>query len=1012
MMNSMIENLSNQLQSAACAALLLDALLKSFIVLALAGAVCAWWRRASAATRHLLWFLAVASLPCLPLLNATHPVWQKPVWAVSAASDSGNQLSIALELAPKTVAPPASIPPGAPKNSGTPPAKAGSREFAAQFSTHWLLFGWLAWLTGTVWALTRIVAGQFGRRRFSRGAHPLPAVEWTQLLQESCESLGLRRPVTLLQSPGEVMPMTWGWWRPVVLLPLAAAQWPEARRRVVLLHELAHVKRRDYLTQTVAQLICAVYWFNPLVWLAARQMCLEREGACDDLVLAGGCKASEYASQLVEIAGSFRPVPQMAAIAMARSPQLAGRIAAIVDASRNRRLRSSAALGILALIGGIAVGLGGNGANGAGGADKSDALRHRQIAQLETFSKQKEKQSEILAAAAGETISPEFRRFFDAATRGDWQTVTNMFESFKQRHPQYSHAHQHADVSLRTSFWAPVLEICLAYDNVILGEPAYTQMAVDDILQSIPTGGIYFGGTDPGRGLPTAFCKSHVDADPFYTLTQNALADGTYLEYLRKTYGEEKEWLGQLAEACRADSSLQALNTYWLVALEKVVSLETNQEDTQWKTADETVNALWQQRNDRVSEILATVQKHADSRKSAEPNRSEYRTLYIPTAEDSQHCFQDYVADVQKRLPNHQLKPGEDVVQDGGRIQVSGQVAVMQINGLLTKLIFDKNPGHEFFVEESFPLDWMYPYLEPHGVILKLNRQPLPEISDDLVRQDRKFWQPHVTQMIGGWLQGDTPVAAVTAFAEKVYLRHDLGGFTGDSRYAQNDYAGRMFAKFRASIAGLYAWHAEHATAAGEKERMAEAADFAFRQAVALSPKCPEAVYRYATFLTQQQRGEDAKLVLAMNERFKAADPSASPKASVFQIRLALDVPTENTEPMRLVSQNGSSERVDTLYVTKAVLLDQTSIKSAGVDKSPQGYSNIEISLTDTGRQQFAEITRQHLHQRLGIVIDGKLWMAPVVQSEIAEGKVQISGSFSESEAQALTAKISDAIGK
>ena len=336
----------------------------------------------------------------------------------------------------------------------------------------------------------------------------------------------------------------------------------------------------------------------------------------------------------------------------------------------------------------------------------------------------------------------------------------------------------------------------------------------------------------------------------------------------------------------------------------------------------------------------------------------------------------------------------------------------MQINGLLTRLIFDKNPGHEFFVEESFPLDWMYPYLEPHGLILKLNRQPLAEISDDMVRQDREFWQPRVTQMIGGWLQDDTPVATVTAFAEKVYLRHDLGGFAGDPRYAQNDYAGRMFAKFRAAIAGVYAWRAEHATAPGEKERMAQAADFAFRQAVALSPKCPEAMSRYAAFLTQQQRGEDAKLVLALNERFKSADSSVPPKASVFQIRLALDVPTDNTEPMRLVSRNGASERVETLYVAKAILLDQTCIESAGVDKSPQGYSNIEISLTDTGKQQFAEITRQHLHQRLGIVIDGKLWMAPVVQSEITEGKVQISGSFSESEAQALTAKISDAIGK
>ena len=799
----------------------------------------------------------------------------------------------------------------------------------------------------------------------------------------------------------------------MVLLPAAAAYWPEERRRVVLLHELAHVKRRDYLTQVMAQLVCALYWFNPLVWLAARQMCVEREGACDDLVLAGGCKASEYAGHLVEIAGSFRRVPQMAAIAMARSPQLAGRIAAIVDASRNRRLRSPAALAILALIGSIAISLGGTGTNGTGGADKTDVLRQKQIAQLEAFSKQKEKQSEALEAAAGETFSPEFQRYFDAATSGDWQTVTNMYEDFKQRHPQYNHPHRHADVGLRTSSWGPVLEICLAYDQVVRCEPTYTQMAVDDIIHSIPAGGIYFGGTDPGRGLPTAFCKSHVDADPFYTLTQNALADGTYLEYLHKTYGDQREWLSSWAEACRADNALQVLNTNYSEAAQKLETLELNQDDPQWKAAYDAASGLWQQRDERVKTILAELQAREKAQGSRATSRTWSKAIYIPTAEDSQRCFQDYTTDAQKRFENHQLKPGEEFKQDQGRIQISGQVAVMQINGLLAKIIFDKNPGHEFFVEESWPLDWMYPHLEPHGLIMKLNRQPLPEISEAMLRQDREFWQSRVTQMIGGWLKDNTSVAAVITFDEKVFLRHDLGGFAGDARYVQNDYAGRLFSKFRASIAGLYAWRAENAAVAGEKERMAQAADFAFRQAVALCPYSPEgSAARYVEYLKSQHREADAKLVLDMSERFKAAEPSASPKASVFQIRLALDVPTDNAEPMRLVSRNGSSEHAESLYVAKAVLLDQTAIQSAWPDKSPQGYSKIMISLTDTGGKQFAEITRQHLHQRLAMVIDGKLWMAPVVQSEITEGKVQITGSFSEEEAKALIAKITEAIGK
>ena len=1006
----MLENLAAQLQSTSCVALLLDALLKSFLVLTLAGGICALWRRASAATRHLVWFLAVASLPCLPLLNSIHPAWQKPVWAVSTATESGNQISLAVGLAPKMSASPPPNPPGATKVATGAYANDGSREICAQFNPHWVLFGWLAWLAGAMVVVARIAAGQFGRRKFSRPAQPLQDADWTRLLNEACKTLRLRGPVTLLQSAGEVMPMTWGWRRPVVLLPAAAAHWPEARRRVVLLHELAHVKRRDYLTQVVAQLICALYWFNPLVWLAARQMCVERESACDDLVLAGGCKASEYASQLVEIAGSFRRVPAMAAIAMARSSQLAGRIAAIVDASRNRRLRSAAALAMLALIGGIAAGLGGTGTGGAVGDDQAGLLRQQQIAQLENFSKQKEKQSELLAAAAGETISPEFHKFFEAATSGDWQTVTNLYESFKQRHPQYSHANAYPDLTLRTSFWGPVLEICLAYAHVAMCEPAYTQMAVDDIIHSIPAGSIYFGGTDPGRGLPTAFCKSHADADPFYTLTQNALADGTYLDYLRSMYGDQRALLGQLAEACRADSALQAINTNWMAAVQKLKSIEVDDSDPQWKTAYDAVQNFWEQRNDRVKAILSGLQARPNAQTAAKTG-----ALYIPTAEDSQRCFQDYIAGARKRFEDHQLKPGEDFKEDpSGRVQVSGQVAVMEINGLLAKIIFDKNPGHEFYVEESFPLDWMCPHLEPHGLIMKINREPLTEMSDATVRQDREFWQPRVTQMIGGWLKDNTPVAAVTAFAEKVFLRHDLSGFAGDARFVQNDYASRMFSKFRASIAGLYAWRAENAAAAGEKERMARAADFAFRQALALCPYSPEATHRYATFLTQQHREKDAKLVLAVFERFKpeSAGAAAQPKGPVFQIRLALDVPTDNTEPMRLVSRNASSERVETLYVAKAVLLDQSAIQSARLDKSPQGYQEIEISLTDTGKNRFAEITRQHLHQKLAIVIDGKLWMAPVVQSPITEGKMQITGGFSDEDAQMLTSKINEAAGR
>jgi hypothetical protein len=212
-------------------------------------------------------------------------------------------------------------------------------------------------------------------------------------------------------------------------------------------------------------------------------------------------------------------------------------------------------------------------------------------------------------------------------------------------------------------------------------------------------------------------------------------------------------------------------------------------------------------------------------------------------------------------MQSHQLMPGEDVKIVDGKIQVSGQVAVMQIAGLMVKLILDKNPGHEFYIEESFPFDWMYPYLEPHGLIMKINRQPPASLSDDVVSKDRDYWAKLVQPMIGDWLNDDTPVEQVAAFAKKTFGKHDFSGFTGDPRFIQNAYSHRMFSKLRSSIALLYAWRLKQAADASEKERMARAADFAYRQAWALCPDSPEAVFLYVNLLIEQKRIADALIV-------------------------------------------------------------------------------------------------------------------------------------------------------
>ena len=232
--------------------------------------------------------------------------------------------------------------------------------------------------------------------------------------------------------------------------------------------------------------------------------------------------------------------------------------------------------------------------------------------------------------------------------------------------------------------------------------------------------------------------------------------------------------------------------------------------------------------------------------------------IYVPTEEDSTNAFSEYLDDACRRLKENKLRPGEEIEEIDGKLNVSGQLAVMSINGLLAKIIFDKNPDREFYVEESFPLEWMYPHLAPHGLVMKINRQPLAELSDEVVRRDREYWTRYIQAMIGDWMHDDAPVSDVVAFIEKVHLRHDLSGFKGDPRFVLNDAAQKSFSKLRSAIGGIYAWRAFNAGSPAEKERMLAEADFAFRQAIALCPRSPEALFRYTSLVACQGRTEAA----------------------------------------------------------------------------------------------------------------------------------------------------------
>src|SRR5204862_3240286 len=200
-----------------------------------------------------------------------------------------------------------------------------------------------------------LVIGRIRLRRIASEAWPLDR-DWHRILAESCEEAAVMRGVRLLSSSVVSSPLTWGSISPIILLPEDAVDWSEDHRRVVLRHELAHVARRDSLAQLVAGLVCALYWFHPLVWITERRLRAECERACDERVVSLGTPATEYASHLLEVARSARAfgAAGFLSVAMARPSQLEGRLLAVLNHSRRRVAATPAAkvtaFGVCALV--------------------------------------------------------------------------------------------------------------------------------------------------------------------------------------------------------------------------------------------------------------------------------------------------------------------------------------------------------------------------------------------------------------------------------------------------------------------------------------------------------------------------------------------------------------------------------------------------------------------------------------------------------------------------------------
>jgi Flp pilus assembly protein TadD len=499
------------------------------------------------------------------------------------------------------------------------------------------------------------------------------------------------------------------------------------------------------------------------------------------------------------------------------------------------------------------------------------------------------------------------------------------------------------------------------------GMMVYPEMARDAVL---------FGGTDPGRFCPTytIFCESfiphdcqpeqdqHYDRRDVYIITQNALADNTYLDYIRAQYNrstqldppffqnflsgslpsvfhgpmrilapldEVFEGIGAKVEK-RRRTSTSSFHPDQFTKVEALAAKLRQEQDPlsaflYGKLSPETqqltqsggdtgalsrglskdLNAVLEGSNiyspERFKNItLPPLIQEAVSGGDLLPNnviRLNRRMLeegypdaivkslggvypdteiQTPSPDDLRQSSADYGQDAARRwqhdrqFPNEprQIQPGEDVqVMPNGQVQFGGEMAVFGVNGLLAKTIFDRSPEHEFYVEESVPLQWMYPYLSPFGIIMKINREPV-EITQAITDKDHAFWSEYCGRSIGNWITYDTGIKEICAWAEEVYLRHNFSHFSGDEKFIRDDDAQKAFCKLRSAIgSSIYEWRWEHASDAEARARSGREAEFAFKQAFAFCPYSPDAAFHMIYMLVNQNRTDEALMILRTSHK-------------------------------------------------------------------------------------------------------------------------------------------------
>jgi beta-lactamase regulating signal transducer with metallopeptidase domain len=330
---------------------MISIMIKSAIVLAVAACIASALRRQSAALRHAIWTAGLIGALVVPLCSITLPAWQNGFvgWAENifqaATVETSTPASNAIVPTKSAAVSTSETTPAAPPRTAIEPAPWSLSQIAVA-----------VWIGGAAIGLLFMLLGALRLAWVAIRSEPVTDPRWIEMAERVRRSLGFRRPVRLLQNQSSHFLGTWGILVPRVLLPLNANQWSDDRAWMVLGHELAHIKRHDWVVQVLAEAARAIYWFNPMFWLAYGRLRRESEHACDDAVIRMGAAGTHYAEELLELARTLRSENPMRSpiLAMAQPSHLERRLVALLDPALNRLAATPWSVIVVAL---VAIGL-------------------------------------------------------------------------------------------------------------------------------------------------------------------------------------------------------------------------------------------------------------------------------------------------------------------------------------------------------------------------------------------------------------------------------------------------------------------------------------------------------------------------------------------------------------------------------------------------------------------------------------------------------------------------------